>query len=217
LQANLAGSSSITGSIDNNNVNTSSAGFNITTNNTSNFAANITNNVMYVQFLMNGTNVDSSTYSGVISGNTFIGNDGGDPSIQWNAGSAGAVSVTFSDNLWTGAFSGVTLASSGTGVTTFEFLNNTIQNSTGSLFIGNSGTNLRTTISDNAFQGFVQNAVNVTNTAGEMCLNLNNNTSNPYPNAYSITSTGGTLNLVPPTGNVGQIITSGTTSASHCP
>ncbi len=86
------------------------------------------------------------------------------------------------------------------------------------MFIANSGTNKEVSILGNTFQGFVANAVDASNSAGTMCLELNNNTATPYANAYLIAQTGGTLNLVTPTGNSGQLQTTGTvTSVSSCP
>jgi hypothetical protein len=120
--------------------------------------------------------------------------------------------------VFTGNYSAIDLENSGTGTTTIQILNNTVQNSsTTGIFVTNSGTSFQGTISGNTFQGFGTNAVDATNSAGTMCLKLNNNTAYPYPNAYVFGATGGTLNLVTPTGNSGQIVTTGVTPVTQCP
>ena len=132
--------------------------------------------------------------------------------------STGNASSTIANNSFTGNYSAMDLSNDGTGTTTLQILNNTVQNSSDTgIFLTNSGTNLGATISGNSFKGFGINGVNVTNNGGEMCLNFNNNSSNPYPNAYIIGAVGGTLNLVTPTGNLGQLQTTGTTPVSSCP
>ena len=218
ISIGLADSSDISGTLSDNTVNSLYYGISVTTSDSSNFTANINNNVINSAYYhIETTNSNLSTYSGTLIGNTFIGQDG-DDTVYWSAGTSGTVSSTIANNLFTGNASGITLVNSGAGAASFEMLNNTIQNSTtAGIGIVNSGANLVTAISGNTFQGFSINALSVSNTAGEMCLQFNNNTSNLYPNAYVIGATGGTLNLVAPTGNLGHLQTTGTTSVSACP
>ena len=83
--------------------------------------------------------------------------------------------------------------------------------------VNNTGSNpLNLDITGNTFNGFQTNAVNMTQSSGTSCVQLNNNTANLFPNAYLLNASGGTLNLVPPTGNVGQVTATGTTSVSSC-
>jgi hypothetical protein len=214
----LAGSASLTGSISNNTINSLYYGIYSDIANSSSFGADINNNVISSAYYHIETyNTDSSAYSGNIIGNTFIGEDG-DDTIYWDINTSGTVSSVISKNLFTGNYSAMDLTRANTGPTTLQILNNTIQNSSyAGIAMANSGTNFQATVSGNTFQGFGTNAVNVSNSAGEMCLKFNNNTSNPYPNAYVIGSTGGTLNLVSPTGNLGQLQTTGTTPVTQCP
>jgi parallel beta-helix repeat protein len=214
----LSDSANLTGTIGNNTLNSLYYGISTNTANSSNFAADINNNVINSAYYhIDISNNDSSAYSGNIIGNTFVGQDN-DDTIYWNVNTSGTVSSIISNNLFTGNYGAIDLVKSGTGTATLEILNNTVQNSSyAGIGIANSGTNFRATVSGNTFQGFGTNAVNVSNTAGEMCLKLNNNTSNPYPNAYVIDVTGGTLNLVTPTANLGQLEATGTTPVSLCP
>jgi parallel beta-helix repeat protein len=218
IYTDLAGSANLTGKISNNTLNSIYYGIYTNMANSSHFAADINNNVMssgYDHIFI--TQQDSSSYSGNIIGNTFVGQDD-DDTILWEPNTSGIVSSTISNNLFTGNYDALDLINSGAGTTTFEILNNTVQNSTGAgIYLTNSGTSLQATVSGNTFQGFGINAVTVSNSAGEMCLKLNNNNSNPYPNAYMISATGGTLNLVTPTGNLGQLQTTGTTPVTQCP
>jgi hypothetical protein len=210
---------SFTGDIKNNNIiQTGNYGIDIFTGDNSSFTGDINNTrIQAVNFLIKTQNVTSSTYSGNIIGNTFVGQDD-DDTILWEPNTSGTIFSTISNNIFTGNYDALDLINSGTGTTTFNILNNTIRNSgTTGIFLVNSGTNLQGTISENIFQGFGDTGVSVTNSAGTMCLQFNDNTANPYPNAYSIEGTVGTLNLVTPTGNFGQLITSGTTPVSSCP
>jgi hypothetical protein len=214
----LANNSNLTGTISNNTFNSLYYGIYNELNANSNFAVNINNNaIKSAYYHIETTNSDASTYSGNIIGNTFVGQDE-DDTVYWSAGTTGTVSSTIANNMFTGNYSALDLDNSGTGTTTFQVLNNTIQNSsTTGIFLTNSGTNLQANVSGNAFQKFATNAVNVSNSSGATCLQFNNNTANPYPNAYLIHSTGGTLNLVTPTGNLGQLQTTGTTPVTSCP
>jgi parallel beta-helix repeat protein len=214
----LAGSANLTGTIKNNTLNPLYYAIYTDMQNSAHFGADINDNAIssgYYHIYI--SQEDSSSYTGDIIGNTFVGQDD-DDTILWKPNTSGIVSSIISKNLFTGNYDALDLINLGTGTTTFEILNNTIQNSSGSgIYLTNSGTSLQATVSGNTFQGFATNAVSVTNSAGEMCLQFNNNTSNPYPNAYVIDATGGTLNLVTPSGNLGQLETTGTTPVTQCP
>ena len=218
IYTDLAGSANLTGTINNNTINSLYYGIYSDIANSSNFGADIDNNVISSAYYhIEVYNLGSSGYSGNIIGNTFVGQDE-DDTIYWDMTTTGNISSTISNNLFTGNYSAIDLSNSGTGITAFKILNNTIQNSSNNgISIANSGTNFQASVSSNNFQGFGVNAVIVSNTAGDMCLGFNNNVSFPYPNAYMISSTGGTLNLITPIGNVGQLQTTGTTPVTTCP
>ena len=216
IYSDLAGTSSVTGTISNNTINANSYGIYSDNAGSSTFGADINNNVISSSYYhIELYNSASSVYSGNVIGNTFIGEDG-DDTIYFNFNTTGAVSSTISNNLFTGNYGAIDLVNSGTGQTRIEILNNTVQNSS---YVGvslvNSGADFQATVSDNTFQGFGTNAVNISNTGTQACIGFNNNTSTPYPNAYVINSTAGVLNLVTPAGNSGQLQTSGTTPVSR--
>ncbi len=217
IYTDLAGSANVTGNITNNTINSLYYGIYSSVTGTSNFAANIINNeINSAYYHIEISNSGSSSYSGNIMRNTFVGQDD-DDTIYWDITSSGSISSTISNNLFTGNYSALDLNASGTGIIAFNISNNTIQNSGhDGIGIVNSSTSFQASVSNNTFQGFGTNAVTISNTAGGMCLEFNDNTAYPYPNAYTISSTGGTLNLVPPTGNVGQLETTGTTPVTHC-
>jgi len=218
IYSDLAGTSTVSGTISNNTINALYDATYTDVAGSSHFAADINNNVISSAYYHLDINTNgSSTYSGNVIGNTFIGQDN-DDTLYWTISSSGNVTSTIADNVFTGNYSAIDLENSGTGTTTIQVLNNTIKNSsTTGIFVTNSGTTFQGTISGNTFQGFGTNAVDVGNSAGTMCLKLNNNTSYPYPNAYVIGATGGTVNLVTPEGNSGQIVTTGVTPVSQCP
>jgi hypothetical protein len=218
IYTDLAGSATLTGTIDNNTINSLYYGIYNGMTDSSNFAVDINNNVISSAYYhIENSNSGSSTYSGSITGNTFVGEDD-DDTIYWSMGTSGNITSSISNNVFTGNYSALDLSSSSTGIVTLGFLNNQVQNSgTYGVSLVSSGADFQATVSNNTFQGFGTNAVYVNNSGGEMCLNLNNNSSNLYPNAYVVSGTGGTLNLVTPTGNLGQLQATGTTAVSECP
>ncbi len=218
VYTDLLGSSTLTGTISNNAFDSLYYGLYTTLSNNSNYAVNITNNKITTAYSHIATsNSGASTYSGNIIGNTFIAQDE-DDTIHWTANTSGMVSSIIANNSFTGNDRAMYLQNSGMGTTSFQILNNTIQNaSVTGVFLTNNGTNLQANISGNAFQGFGTHAADISNSAGVTCLQFNNNSANPYPNAYLIQGTGGTLNLVPPTGNLGQLQATGTTPVISCP
>jgi hypothetical protein len=164
----------------------------------------------------------SGTFSGDITNNTFQIMDD-DNVITLSFG--GAQSPSFPDlnianNVFTGGDSGLYIENSSTSGTlsSISVTNNTFNYLSGyGVEVSNTGSNqLNLDFTGNLFNGFVTNAVNMDQSSGTSCVQLNNNTANLFPNAYSITGTGGTLNLVTPTGNIGQVTTSGTTPVSSC-
>ncbi len=217
IYTDLTGSAQLTGTISDNTINSLYYGIYSGLANSSSFAADINNNTINSAYYhIETASADSSTYSGNIIGNTFFGQDN-DDTIYWSIATSGTVTSTISNNVFTGNYGAIDLANTGTGMTTIDIANNTIQNSSNAgIAIANSGSNFQTTVSGNTFQGFGVNAAQISNTAGLMCLKFNDNTSNPYPNAYVISATGGTLNLVTPKGNLGQLQATGTIPVSQC-
>jgi hypothetical protein len=128
-------------------------------------------------------------------------------------------SMNLSNNTVLAGTQGVYFDNAGTGPTSLSINNNVFSYSNGGgvEVVSSGANNLYLEINGNTFNGFVTNAINVQSSAGTACLEMNNNTSNLFPNAYLLNQTGGTFNLVTPVGNIGQLTETGTiTPVSSC-
>ena len=71
-------------------------------------------------------------------------------------------------------------------------------------------------VNGNEFTALSSPPVNATSNGGSICMQLNNNTAYPAPNAYTLTNSSGTFNISSLEGNIGEVIQSGTT-VEPCP
>jgi hypothetical protein len=163
---------------------------------------------------------NTSTLSANITNNTFNAY-GDDESVQAQLYDTSSCTLNVSNNTFIGGYDGFYLVNASSGSPSSASLTNNSFSSSfeDGIIVYNSGsTNLGLEIVGNVFQGFGTNAVNVNqDNSAALCLELNDNSSNPFPNAYLLNQTMGIFNLQTPVGNVGQLTQTGTiTPVSSC-
>ena len=230
----------------NNTISTSASyGASISANNNSNLTGNIKDNVMtsseYSLFLGNSgsstcsVNIQNNTlnspyyplnletsgisYTGQITGNTIYAADN-DELFFWNIGGTCAASATVAGNFFSGGYYVLDIENNSTGTSNITIANNVVESTAAPAFYlhNNAANQYNLTVENNTLSGAgVGNAIQVVNDAGNTCLEFNNNTADAWPNAFSLTRSGGNLYVVTPTGNQGQIVQSGTTPVTTCP
>jgi trimeric autotransporter adhesin len=173
-----------------------------------------------IYYLVNVYVQDTSTASFDFNGNTF--HDYEDDVLLYlsTSGSANLTALNFANNTCISGY-GIYIEtdSSSSAPTSISCTNNTFIAQDVGITVLNSGANaISMDVSGNLFQGFISNAIYIDSDGGTTCLELNNNQTNQYPNAYLLQqSVGGIFNLQTPTGNQGQVVEMGTiTPVTSC-
>ena len=164
--------------------------------------------------------VSGGTSTLTVSGNSIVaGGSADNAAIVLSYSGGGIIADTTVSNNTLSCPTGALLGTFGVGTYDVTISDNTVVTGGGMSLTADETSATTLYVEGNQFSALSSTPVAILaqNTAS-ICMHLNDNTAYPISGAYTLTNSGtGTFTLNPTTGNIGQIVESGTITPGTCP